>query len=219
MKKYTAKQNQFLLDYYPFHSIPETTVAFNTAFGTNLSEAAIKTHCNRALRLKHHNLYHFFNEEQIEWMKVNFPRDESRRETYERFVKIYGNYHSYNSFVSMSKKLKLKKPAYRKNYQPGNRTWSTGLTKEQHRSHFTNESYERMTNTIKINSTNYRNALKYNLNSKEQVLSDLGNGQLIIIPYKIYKRMTWRKMIGKGELTKTQLAIELLKEELKNEGK
>ena len=217
--KYSVEQKQFLINYYPFHSIPETTVAFNTAFGTNLSEAAIKTHCNRALKLKHHNLYHFFNEEQIEWMKLNFPRDESRQETYERFVKNYGNYHSYNSFVSMCKKLKLKKPAYRKCYQKGNRTWSTGLTKEQHKSHFTNESYERMTNTIKINSTNYRNALKYNLNSKEQVLSNLGNGQQIIIPYKIYKRMTWRKMIGKGELTKAQLAIELLKEELKNDRK
>jgi hypothetical protein len=212
--KYSVEQKQFLINYYPFHSIPETTAAFNATFGTNLSEAAIKTHCNRALKLKHHNLYHFFSEEQIEWMKLNFPRDESRRETYERFVSVYGNYHSYESFVTICKKLKLRKPAYRKCYQKGNQTWSTGLTKEQHKSHFNDETFASMTKTSKTNFPNYKNAIKYNV-PKTEVLSDLKNGEQIIIPYKIYKRMTWRKLIGKGELTKTQVLIELAREELK----
>jgi len=150
---------------------------------------------------------------EIKWIKENFPCDESRKETYDRFCKEFGKTHTYNSFLCESKKFKLRKPEARKCYQKGNRTWSTGLSKEEHRSHFTKESYERMTNTKIRNFPHILNRIKYNV-PDGYVLTDLGDGEMMQVEEPIYKCMEYFKCLGKGDLTKAVYETYRVKREL-----
>lgn len=142
-----------------------------------------------------------YTEQELNWLIINFPKDESRQETYQRFCKEFNNNHSYNSFCSQYKKMKLKKPEYRRCYQKGNKTWSTGLSKEEHRSHFTKESYKKMTDTKLHNFPHIVNRIEYNV-PEGYVLSDLGDGEMMQIEEPIYKCMQYFKYLGKGDLTK-----------------
>lgn len=213
MKRFTDEQNNWLISYRSSHSMSETTRAFNERFGTERTLASISSHCKRELGLKSDNV-NWYTEEEIDWLRKNFPLDESREKTYRRYVERFGEIRSYNSVISTCKKYKIQKPVSRHCYQNGNIPWTTGLTKEEHRSHFTEQSYKNMTDTKKHNFPNIRDRELYNVTDSGLVLSDLGDGSRIVIPYKIYKRLTWRNLIGKGELTKTQLLIELVKDEI-----
>ena len=39
-----------------------------------------------------------YTEQELNWLIINFPKDESRQETYQRFCKEFNDNHSYNSF-------------------------------------------------------------------------------------------------------------------------
>lgn len=153
-----------------------------------------------------------FTEEEKLWLKDNYPNDESQKETYRRFCEKFGNIHSFKSVITFCKKNKIQKPLYRQKYQKGNVTWSTGLTKEEHKTHFTKESYEKICTHV-YNFPNLRNRIKYNV-PKGYVLSYLGNGEYLIMEKSIHKCMQYQNALHQGELTKAMYETYLVKREI-----
>lgn len=140
-----------------------------------------------------------FTQEEKEWLKKNYPKDEKREVTYQKYCEVFGNIRTMASMVTYCKKNKINKPLRR--YEKGNIPWSKGLSKEEHKSHFTEKGYRNMTDTSKHNFPNHLNRIKYNV-PKGMVLADLGNGEKMIMDRKIYKCMTYQGCLHQGELTK-----------------
>lgn len=157
-----------------------------------------------------------FTSEEKEWLSKNYPLNESRAETYRKFVEQFGKTHSISSVVTWCKKHKLHKPIERHKYQKGNKPWSNGLSKEEHKKHFSKESYKNMTDTILHNFKHIKERKEYNV-PDGYVLSDLGNGEKLIMEKSIHKCLRYFKLIGKGELTKTMYEIYLAKREIEKQ--
>lgn len=158
-----------------------------------------------------------YTQEEIAWIKENYPCDESQEDTYNRFCEKFGNVHGFHGFVTYAKSHGIHKPVYRQKYQKGNRTWSTGLSKEEHMKHFSKQSYASM--CLSASTTPHqRRRIEWEKEHgpipKGYVLSDLGNGEFMLMERKIHKCMRYCKALGKGELTKAMYETYVAKKEI-----
>ncbi len=149
-----------------------------------------------------------FSQEEIAWLKENYPRNESREETYARYIEAFGPKRTLCGVVTFCKRHHIRKPDRR--FQTGNIPWDAGLTKSQHKSHFTPESYAKMTDVHKRNFK--RVLIRDELNvPKGYVVHDLGDGEKLVMREDIWKCMLTAGLLGQGELTKTAYETYLVK--------
>jgi len=83
-----------------------------------------------------------YSQEEIKWLKNN-SQLYSRKELTELLNAKFNDNRTKSSVATYCKKHGFKACTDGR-FKPGNRTWSTGLSSEEHRSHFTKESYSSM---------------------------------------------------------------------------
>lgn len=146
MSKYrnylTTEQSEWLKDHSKDHTIKECQQAFNEKFNEQKSYTQIKDAIRRRdLSYIPENKY---TKEQEKWLIEN-SRLFTRRELTEWFNQVFGTNKNDNAIKIKCLKLGVNAPTNGR-YEQGNIPWTTGLSKEEHRSHFTEETYA---NTIK----------------------------------------------------------------------
>lgn len=137
--RYTKEELDFLKDYSPFYSREELTAMFNKHFGTSLTKSGIETKCKRC---GYPNNIEHYTDEQIEFLKENC-RLYSRKELTEKFNEKFGTSKTMLALRQFCNKYGFNS-SNNGRFKKGNITWSTGLSKEEHRSHFSDESYTSM---------------------------------------------------------------------------
>lgn len=212
--KYSNEQINWLRQNYPLEeSREETTRRFNETFNLNKSCYAIRSFA-QTLGLKKNKFY--YTNEQIEWVKQNWENDETREETVERFNKIFNEHCSVGAIKTLAIRLGLKKRSY--HFPKGHKTWNYGMSKEEMKEHFTDESWAAIHKNYSNHFPNIAKRLEWEKENgpipKGYVLSDLGNGELMLMDKKIHKCLTYQKALGQGEYTKTMYELYLAKRKL-----
>lgn len=139
-----------------------------------------------------------YTQEELEWMKENYPKLESREETYKRFCEVFGNTHSMSSFKTIALRNNWCKP--KEFWHPTGRIpWNKDISEEEMEKHYPKERRSRITYRMK-NRMEYEE--KYGPIPEGYILSDLGNGEFMLMEKKIHKRMVTSKTLNKGEYTK-----------------
>lgn len=155
-----------------------------------------------------------FTAEENAWLRENYPKDESREETYRRYCKTFGDARSISSVVSYCKKRGINKP--NRQWKKGNVPWSKGLSKEEHRSHFTGQSFAAMVNASRNNFPHVRDREEMNA-PKGYVVTDLGDGEKMLIRRDIWICMREQGTLHAGELTKAAYEIYLVKKRIEKQ--
>ena len=151
-----------------------------------------------------------FSQEEIAWLKENYPRNESRERTYERYCEVFGPKHTIGGVVAHCKRHGIRKP-YR-GFKKGNVTWNKGMSKEEFKSHFSKESLEKMTKNY-VNFPHVKKRIELNA-PKGYVVHDLGNGRNLIMRKDIHMCMERAGFLGQGKLTETVYETYLVKKEI-----
>ena len=92
-----------------------------------------------------------YTDEQREFLKLNSPKM-SRKELTEAFNRMFGQDKTVDAIRTFCKKNGYYAPTDGR-YQKGNKTWSTGLSKEEHRKHFSDESYANVIGNLDARKT------------------------------------------------------------------
>ena len=97
-------------------------------------------------------IYNKYSEEQQEFLRVNAPQM-SRKELSEKFNAKFGTNKSELAIKSYCNARGFNSSNDGR-FKDGNRSWQTGLSKDEFRSHYTEESFNRLThNMIESNKT------------------------------------------------------------------
>ena len=68
---YSVEMDEWLRENFPLHSIPETLNLFNKKFGTNKTITALKSHCNKTLKIQSSK---FYSDKEQEWLMTNYKK-------------------------------------------------------------------------------------------------------------------------------------------------
>lgn len=200
---------------------------FNITFDRNKGLCAMKALLNHRMKLYCKPEFFEFTKEEDEWLKENYPKLEySREKLVEMINEKFGNNRTEGSIHSHCVRKGYIKDREHFLYKKGNITWNTGMSKEELKSYFNNESYSRMTSTYK-NMPNHKRRYDYEKEngvvlSKDICLTNIGDGELVPVKTKYVLRARARKLDKAGELTKFIYSIyeteDLIKEKKKIKG-
>lgn len=214
---YTKEELDWIKTNYPTHPRTELVRMFNEKFGCEITKEAIHTIASKRLHVCS-DARKKYTKEQDEWLRDNYHLDESNKETERKFEEKFGIRKSAKSLLKRCKKMgfEIKNPYFKK----GNITWNTGMSKEEYKSHFSEESFQSMTNTSKKNFPYINIRKEYEKQNGPipdgYVLSERtpGSGEYILIRYDIYKNLSYYKVVGQGKLTETMADYLEVKKEL-----
>ena len=148
---YTDEQKQFIRDNCGKMTAKELTGLFNSTFNENRTKKGIQyivldMGLNCIPSKKH---YTVFTEEQQDFMR-RCATTMSRRELADLFYETFGIEISFNTIRMWCSRQKLLSPngdgRYTSETSP---RWQAGLSKEEFRSHYSDESFDAMTSTIR----------------------------------------------------------------------
>lgn len=185
---FTEEQDNFLLDNYKRLDNPTLCKLFNKKFDKQITTSTL---CNRVNKLGgKKDIY--YTKEEIEWLKENYIKDETVAQTYEKYVKMFGNRKSKIGIESFcKKKLKVKKPNSHKFYKGQKHLNSYGRDRRK------------------------QYALANNISNMEDYVLTSDNK---LIPKSIYTTMSFEKELHKGELTDLFIDIRLAKKQVERNG-
>lgn len=177
------------------------TELFNKHFNSNRPYNSIRSKTNQ-LGLKTNKL---FTEEQKQWLIKNYSANVSVKETTKQFNKVFGTDKRFYSIQRLACELDLHKTNDGR-FKKGIHVWCEGLSSEEIMSHYSEEAKAKMKERI---YSAPQMKMKRDWEAKNgpvpegYCLSNLGNGEVMLMNKKIYCMLNSRHELNQGELTKT----------------
>ena len=157
----------------------------------------------------------YYTKEQEQWLKENWSSTDSREETTKKFNNLFKANRTEKGLRTKANSLGVKKT--KQLYLKGHKNWKEGLSKEEQLKHFSKDKWKSMTSRY-VNFPNVQKRLEWEKKNgkipKGYILSDLGNGEYMLMEEKIHKIMRFYKQLGQGDFTRTQYEIHLAKRTL-----
>ena len=210
---YQQDENEWLIANSYKYYYPELTRLFNEKFGRNKSESSVRTHCERWLKVYSKSANHY-TKEQIEWIRENYPKDESRQEFQKRYIEKFNEYRSIESLKCKALCLGVQKDAHQ--FKKGNKTWNKGMSKNEFKNHFSDESYVNMVKHLEDSNPSRIARKKLNV-SKDESVTEIENGVYAVISKKLRKRLSYHHLLNKGELTLAAIDVYKVKMKLEDQ--
>ncbi len=221
---YTETELNWLRDNCKNFTYKDLTEMFNILFNRNKTKEQIRSICKK----KHWYCkipINFFTLEEDIWLKENYPKYELNREEITKlFNEHFGSNRSMESIVNYAKRHKYIKKQSDYQFKNGNRTWSTNLSKEEHRKHFSEKSFDKMFRNYKQNFPNTALREQYEKEhniklSKDIRLTDVGNGEYVPVKRKYVERLAYYNLHKEGELSKFIYTVYEAEDLIKNKEK
>ena len=226
---FTKEENEWFKKFYPKYGSRETTKEFEKVFGRKLTQHQVVCHCNKIGVFTDGRYY---TKKEEEWLKNNWNTFETPKSAHEAFVAKFGGKHGAHNLRTKvcEMGIKLDKLWYsqeeiewiKENYPRSDlsvkeiyklfcdkfgkdaSTYKAFITFAKKHG-FINDERKGI---LKLGTRKWYDKKRKELGiSDDEVLSDLGNGEIIAIDKKFYKNMAGRGVLGKGEITETYLDI------------
>lgn len=148
---YPAGQVEFLRENASKMSRDELTSAFNMRFGTSKTKKAIDSWCRKH---KFYSMNRYYSPEQEQFLMENSPRM-SRVDLTAAFNRKFGTHKGVITIKSWCN-ARGYNAASDGRFKDGDVTWQKGLSKEEFRSHYSEESFRKMICPMRETNIKYR---------------------------------------------------------------
>ena len=217
-KLYTQKQDNWLKKYAPNMSYKNLCNLFNKTFGENRTESGIKHRCQRLGIISLVNYQHIYTKEQDSWLRDNYE-NHPIKETCDKFRKKFGlNLTDLAISVHCCKRLKIKAKTCNyfseeeKKWLIENYPISKGK-KDIYKKYCEHFGKGRSANSISSMCINILKLKRYTEREKWEMkygkipnnccLTDLGNGEYMVMEKSICHTIAKYKLNKQGDITKT----------------
>lgn len=217
-KLFTAKQDKWLKKYAPTTEYATLCRMFNKTFGEQKTESSLKHRCHRLGICSSVNYQHDYTEEQEQWLRDNYE-NHPIKETCEKFRKKFG-LNLTDLAISIHCCVRLKIKANTCNYfSEEEKKWLIeNYPKSEGKQDIYKKFCERFGNTRSANSISsmcinklklkrYTRKEKWEMEHgkipKDCYLTDLGNGEYMVMEKSISHYLCKKKLNKQGDITKT----------------
>lgn len=204
---YTPEENEWLRENYMNMRLKDAWEEFCKRFGYNGKMKALHNHCLRLGLVRDAVVDKCnFTKEENEWLRENWPKAEYGLATYIRYCSMFGCVRNFISVRAHCEKKGWKKPAEYQHFVCGNTMWTR------------RGEYVRDTSGLKKNRK-YQAREKFGVLGRDDVyVTDLGDGEYIVVSKYVYNWLVSQGALGLGEVTKAFIDIGEVKEEMKKYG-
>lgn len=142
-----------------------------------------------------------YTEEQKEWLRKNWCAKETCEKTTKRFNELFGTNYHHRVLRQQANKIGCKKPKIKYKEILKEEEWEEWYWKNRNNANPKRKEWERVNGTI----------------PKGYTLTDLGNGEMMLMEKNIYRSLQDFGAIGQGEYTKVMHDIIVAKRKLEKQ--